>query len=76
VVTRTTATTARVSPLATITPHTLQVLLIHRWTDNTLQTLLAEYLLPELHQFEGALHDLMAARNQVDREAPARAEDS
>jgi hypothetical protein len=47
---------------------------IHRWADNTLQTLLAEYLIPEFNQLEGELHDLMAVRNQGDRTAQADAE--
>ena len=63
-------------PLSSQRKNFVALVSIHRWADNTLQTLLAEYLFPELHQLEGALHDLMAARNQSDREAQAEAEDS
>src|SRR5438105_13678388 len=63
-------------PLSSQHKNFVALVSIHRWTDSTLQTLLAEYLLPELHQLAGALHDLMAARNQSDREAQAEAENS
>ena len=63
-------------PLSSQRKNFVALVSIHRWADNTLQTLLAEYLLPELHQLEGALHDLMAARNQNGREAQAEAENS
>lgn len=32
---------------------------IHRWADNTLQTLLADYLIPELRDLEGETADLL-----------------
>jgi hypothetical protein len=63
-------------PLSSQRKNFVALVSLHRWADNTLQTLLAEYLLPELSQLEGALHDLMAARNQSDREAQAEAENS
>jgi len=63
-------------PLSSQRKNFVALVSIHRWTDNTLQTLLAEYLLPELHQIEGALHDLMATRSQSDREAQTEAENS
>jgi hypothetical protein len=35
---------------------------IHRWTSSTLQTLLADHLLPERRRLEGELEDLRQAR--------------
>ena len=63
-------------PLSSQRKNFVALVSIHRWADNTLQTLLAEYLFPELHQIEGELHDLMAARNQSDRKAQAEAENT
>jgi hypothetical protein len=63
-------------PLSSQRKNFVALVSIHRWADNTLQILLTEYLLPELHQLEGALHDLIAARNQSHREAQAEAENS
>ena len=40
---------------------------IHRWTDNTLQTLLAEHLKPELTKLEGELKDLREAQASGNR---------
>ncbi|MEH1861920.1 MAG: BREX-6 system adenine-specific DNA-methyltransferase PglX [Nostoc sp.] len=48
---------------------------IHRWADNTLQTLLADYLIPELSQLEGELNDLTTARHQDDKKTQAKAEE-
>jgi hypothetical protein len=48
---------------------------IHRWADNTLQTLLADYLISELSQLEGELNDLTAARHQGDKKTQAKAEE-
>jgi Eco57I restriction-modification methylase len=48
---------------------------IHRWQDDTLQTLLADYLLPELNQLEGELSDLIDARNKGDRKNQSKAEE-
>lgn len=48
---------------------------IHRWADNTLQTLLADYLIPELSQLEGELNDLTTARHQGDKKTQAKAEE-
>jgi hypothetical protein len=61
-------------PLSSQRKHFVAFVSIHRWADNTLQTLLAEYLVPELNQLEGELRDLMAARHQSDRQARAEAE--
>jgi Eco57I restriction-modification methylase len=48
---------------------------IHRWQDDTLQTLLVDYLLPELNQIEGELNDLIDARNKDDRKNQSKAEE-
>lgn len=48
---------------------------IHRWANNTLQTLLADYLIPELSQLEGELNDLTTARHQGDKKIQAKAEE-
>jgi Eco57I restriction-modification methylase len=48
---------------------------IHRWEINTLQTLLADYLVPELSQVEGELNDLLEARVQGDKKSQSKAED-
>ena len=46
---------------------------IHRWKDDTLQTLLADYLQPELSRLAGELADLMEARSSGDRTSQTRA---
>jgi hypothetical protein len=48
---------------------------IHCWADNTLQTLLADYLIPELSQLEGELNDLTTARHQGDKKTQPKAEE-
>jgi hypothetical protein len=47
---------------------------IHRWTANTLRTLLADHLVPRLTRLEGELADLRAARDGGDKKT-ARAAD-
>ncbi len=47
---------------------------IHRWADNTLQTLLAEHLNPALRQLEGEIADLNQARASSDKKTAAAAE--
>jgi hypothetical protein len=61
-------------PLSSHRKNFVALVSIHRWADNTLQTLLADYLIPELNQLEGGLHDLMAVRTQGDRKAQTEAE--
>ena len=61
-------------PLSSQRKHFVTFISIHRWVDNTLQTLLAEFLIPELNQFEGELHDLIAASHHGDRKAQSEAE--
>ena len=52
---------------------------IHRWADDTLTTLLADHLIPELTQLEGELADLLdtrhAANLKADRKAQNQADD-
>ena len=47
---------------------------IHRWQDDTLTTLLVEYLRPDLAHLEGALADLQTARYEGDKKTQAQAE--
>jgi hypothetical protein len=47
---------------------------IHRWTDGTLQTLLAEYLKPNLRQLEAAITEFTQARASSDRKAASGAD--
>ena len=62
-------------PLSSAKKNFVAYISIHRWTDTTLPTLLAEYLLPELRQLEGELSDLMDSRNQGDKKQQSQAED-
>ncbi|MFM7425260.1 MAG: BREX-6 system adenine-specific DNA-methyltransferase PglX [Elainella sp.] len=48
---------------------------IHRWADNTLQTLLADYLIPELRGLEGETADLLGSKGRGDRKQQAQAEE-
>lgn len=61
-------------PLSSAKKNFVALVSIHRWADNTLQTLLADYLMPELNQLQGALSDLMQTRNKGDRKSQAEAE--
>ncbi|HMA91879.1 MAG TPA: BREX-6 system adenine-specific DNA-methyltransferase PglX, partial [Polyangiaceae bacterium] len=47
---------------------------IHRWADNTLQTLLADHLNPALRKLEGEIADLKQARASSDKKTAATAE--
>ena len=47
---------------------------IHRWTDNTLQTLLADHLHPTLRQLDGEIADLNRTRASSDKKTAASAE--
>ena len=62
-------------PLSSANKNFVAYISIHRWTDTTLSTLLAEYLLPELRQLEGELSDLMDSRTQGDKKQQSQAED-
>ena len=61
-------------PLSSTKKNFVAFISIHRWQDNTLQDLLAEYLMPELNHMEGELSDLIDARNQGDRNSQNQAE--
>lgn len=61
-------------PLSSAKKTFVAYLSIHRWADNTLQTLLADYLVPEFSQIEGELADLMEAKGQGDAKAQTQAE--
>jgi hypothetical protein len=61
-------------PLSSAKKNFVAFISIHRWQDNTLQTLLADYLLPELNTIEGELSDLIDARHQGDKKDRAKAE--
>jgi Eco57I restriction-modification methylase len=63
-------------PLSSAKKNFVAYISIHRWTDTTLSTLLAEYLLPELRQLEGELSDLMDSRNQGDKKQQNQADES
>ncbi|WP_292745623.1 BREX-6 system adenine-specific DNA-methyltransferase PglX [Nostoc sp. NMS4] len=62
-------------PLSSAKKNFVAYISIHRWTENTLQTLLADYLIPELSQIEGELNDLIESRNQGDKKTQAKAEE-
>jgi hypothetical protein len=47
---------------------------IHRWTDRTLQTLLADHLNPVLRQLDGEIKDLNATRASSDKKTAVQAE--
>ncbi|BAZ03079.1 hypothetical protein NIES37_70920 (plasmid) [Tolypothrix tenuis PCC 7101] len=62
-------------PLSSQRKNFVAFISIHRWADNTLQTLLADYLIPELSQLEGELNDLTTARHQGDKKTQTKAEE-
>jgi hypothetical protein len=61
-------------PISSTKKNFVAIIPIHQWTDNTLQTLLADHLLPDQNHLIGEINDLMAARNQADTKARATAE--
>jgi len=61
-------------PISSTKKNFVAIVPIHQWTDNTLQTLLADHLLPDQNHLIGEINDLMAARNQPDTKASATAE--
>jgi len=62
-------------PLSSTKKNFVAFISIHRWQDNTLQDLLAEYLIPELNHLEGELSDLIDARHQGDKKSQTKAEE-
>jgi hypothetical protein len=61
-------------PLSSAKKNFVALISIHRWQNDTLQTLLADYLHPELTTMEGELKDLTEARSQSDKTQKAIAE--
>jgi hypothetical protein len=49
-------------PLSSAKRSFIAFVLIHRWQDETLNDLLADYLIPARRRFEGELEDLRTAR--------------
>ncbi|MBE9093664.1 MULTISPECIES: BREX-6 system adenine-specific DNA-methyltransferase PglX [unclassified Tychonema] len=62
-------------PLSSTKKNFVAFISIHRWQNNTLQDLLAEYLIPELNHLEGELSDLIDARHQGDKKNQTKAEE-
>ena len=62
-------------PLSSQKKNFVAFISIHRWQDDTLQTLLADYLVPEFSRIEGELNDLLEARNQSDKKSQNKAEE-
>ncbi|WP_347239103.1 BREX-6 system adenine-specific DNA-methyltransferase PglX [Sphaerospermopsis sp. FACHB-1094] len=62
-------------PLSSAKKNFVAYINIHRWTENTLQTLLADYLRPQLSKIEGELNDLIETRNQGDKKNQTKAEE-
>ncbi len=61
-------------PLSSVNRTFVAYVNIHRWTDATLQTLLADHLRPTQARLEGEIADLLEARNVGDRASRAKAE--
>jgi methylase of polypeptide subunit release factors len=62
-------------PLSSSKKNFVAFVSIHRWTENTLKTLLADYLMSDLRSLEGELSDLIEARSKGDRKQQSQAED-
>jgi len=62
-------------PLSSKNRNFVAYLSIHRWADNSLQTLLADYLMPELRDLEGEQADLLDAQSKGDKKQQAQAEE-
>ncbi len=61
-------------PLASAKRAFVAYISIHRWTDSTLSSLLADHLIPERKAIEGALVDLQSERNSTDKKVRVNAE--
>ena len=61
-------------PLSSKNRNFVAYISIHRWTDNTLTTLLADHLTDELRAIEGELADLVEHKGRGDSKAQAQAE--
>ncbi|ESA32468.1 n6-adenine-specific dna methylase [Leptolyngbya sp. Heron Island J] len=62
-------------PLSSKNKTFVALISIHRWADDTLQTLLADYLTQDKRTLEGELADLATAKTQGDVKTQAQAED-
>jgi len=62
-------------PLSSKNKNFVAYISIHRWTDNTLQTLLADYLVPELRDLEGETADLLESQSKGDKKSQAQSEE-
>ncbi len=62
-------------PLSSKNRNFVAYISIHRWTDNTLKDLLAEYLMDELRELEGEAADLLESQGKGDRKQQAQAEE-
>lgn len=62
-------------PLSSENKTFVALISIHRWADDTLQTLLAEYLTKDKRTLEGELADLATTKTQGNVKAQAQAED-
>jgi hypothetical protein len=61
-------------PLSSTQKNFVAFISIHRWTDNTLQTLLADHLHPNLRQLDESIADLNQARASSDRKTASGAD--
>lgn len=61
-------------PLSSSKKNFVAFISIHRWADDTLSTLLADFLVPDLTQLEGELADLLEAKAQGDSKTQSQAE--
>lgn len=61
-------------PLSSAKKNFVAFISIHRWTDSTLQTLLADHLHPNLRQLDASITDLNQARASSDRKAASGAD--
>jgi hypothetical protein len=62
-------------PLSSKNKNFVAYISIHRWADNTLQTLLADYLMPELRDLEGEQADLLDIQSKGDKKQQTQAEE-
>jgi hypothetical protein len=58
-------------PLSSTRKNYVAFISIHRWQDDTLQVLLADYLMPEKRRLEGEIEDIRKARVQATGKAAA-----
>jgi len=61
-------------PLSSQKKNFVAYISIHRWADDTLKTLLAEYLIPELNQIDGEMKDLLESRKKGDKKSQTNSE--